>query len=141
MLSATDSFIQYLSDELNGTVPVHWRRQTVVDESAGLLKLNHLNVQGLGFFEDDSLEYCLVSLDLLGDDERTVAAQLKAIRDVLILEQIIPELDYTIPASPISTGRSVSWEGRAIRFLSVRTPKGQRYVHYNATFPLTHSRD
>jgi hypothetical protein len=141
MLSATDSFIQYLSDELAGTVSVHWQRQTAIDESAGLPKLNHLNVQSLGFFEDDSLEYCLISLDLLGDDERTVGTQLKAIRDVLIQEQVIPELDYTLPASPIPTGRSVSWEGRAIRFLSVRTPKGQRYVHYNATFPLTHSRE
>jgi hypothetical protein len=140
MLTATDSFIEYLAENLVD-IPIHWRRQTASDENAGMLKHGHLNVQGLGFFEDDSLEYCLISLDLLGDDERVVLGQLKTVRDLLVSEQLIPELDYTIPASPITTGRSVYWDGRNIRFLSVRTPKGQRYVHYNATFPLHHTRD
>lgn len=140
MLSAFDSFIRYLADNLL-TVPVHWRRHTPSDENASLLKLNYLNVQNLGFFEDDSLEYCLVSLDLLGDDERVVTGQLKEIRDLLIAEQIIPELDYSNPGSPLPVNGSVSWEGRRIRFLNVRTPKGSRYVHFNATFPLIHIRE
>lgn len=141
MLLATDSFIQYLSDELASVVPVHWRRMTPSDENSDALRMDTLNVQFLGFFQDGNSEHCLVSLDLLGSDERTVLGQLKAVRDVLIQEQIVEELDYSNPGSPIPTGLAVHWDGRDIRFLNVRTPKGQRYVHYNATFPLSHVRE
>lgn len=140
MLTATDSFVEYLAANVT-SVPIHWRRQTAIDENATLPRMDALNVQFLGFFEEGSSEFCLVSLDLLGVEERTVLAQLKEVRDVLLAAQITPELDYTNPSLPAATGRAVSWEGREIRFLNVRVPKGARYVHYNATFPLLHVRE
>lgn len=141
MLSVTDSLIKYLSIQLYSDPPVHWRRQDPNDENADMFRHGYLNVKSLGFFEEGSIEYCLISLDLLGNDERVVLAQVKTVRDLLLSEQIISELDYTNPAAPVDTGRSVSWAGRQIRFINVRVPKGQRYVQYNATFPVSHTRE
>jgi hypothetical protein len=141
MLHATDTLIEYLAANLTGIVPVHWVRQTPNDENAGVMQQDALNVRALGFWEVGSLEKPLVSLDLLGSDERTVMTQLQAIRDVLIQEQTIPEKDYSDPVDPELTGKSVFWEGMDLRFIKVRTPKGSRYVHYNCTFPITHTRE
>lgn len=141
MLAATDSFIEYLYAELGADVPVYWWRQTAVDEHGGLLKLNALNVQILGFFEQGSIEYCLVSLDLLGTDERRVLGQLQIVRDLLFYTQVIPELDYSYPAIPYHTGRAVGWTASTTKFQSIRVPSGARYVHYNATFPLITTRE
>ena len=141
MLTATDSFIQYLASGLSGIVSVHWRRQDASDENASMLRLDALNVQYLGFFEDGSIEQALVSLDLLGSDERTVLGQLRDLRDLLLSVQMVQERDFTDPLLPLPTGRTVSWDGRETNFLSVRVPRGQRYVHYNATFPLKYTRE
>ncbi len=140
MLLATDTFIEYLAENLGG-IPVHWRHQTPNDENADSFKQGALNVKVLGYFQDGSLEYALVSLDLLGSDERTVLGQLTAVRDLLIQEQVTPEYDYANPDNPFPTGLAVSWDGDTVRFLNVRTPQGTRYVHFNATFPLTHARE
>ena len=140
MLTATDSFIEYLSDNLSGDVQVYWWRQSAEDEHAGLLKQNALNVTFLGFYEDGSLEHILTSLDLLASDERQAMTWLKLVRDLLIEEQVIPELDHEFFEFPVDPQRAVSWDGREVNFLNVRTPRGTRYVHYNATFPLTHPR-
>lgn len=141
MLTATDSFIEYLAAELT-PLPVIWVRQTANKENAGTLNVDALNVRILGFWEDGEIERGLVSLDLLGSDERTTLANLKLLRDVLIQKQFTPELDYSLfPDVPQPTGRAVSWEAKTIRFLNVRTPSGARYVHYNATFPLVYTRE
>jgi hypothetical protein len=141
MLTVTDSFIKYLSTGLENNPPVHWRRQDPNDENADMFRHGYLNVKSLGFFEEGSVEHCLISLDLLGSNERVVLAQVQATRDLLLSEQIISEFDYTIPSIPTDTGRSVSWDAREIRFINVRVPTGQRYVHFNATFPVTHTRE
>lgn len=140
MLTATDSFIQYLATNLS-PIPVYWWRQSDFTEHAGFLKQDALNVQVLGFYEDGSGEHCLVSLDLLGSDERVVLGRLQTIRNVLTNEQFTPELDFTDPDNPVATGRDISWAASQINFLNVRTPQGATYVHYNATFPLLHTRE
>ena len=140
MLTATDSFIEYLASNLNDDPTVYWWRQSAGDEHAGLLKQNSLNVTFLGFFQDGSAEYILTSLDLLAADERQAMRWLELVRDLLIAEQVIPELDYAASALPVVPQRAVSWDGDEIQFLSIRTPRGTRYVHYNATFPLLHTR-
>lgn len=141
MLTASDSFIQFLDTNLAGDPAVHWRRHSAVDEQAVILKQDALNVSLLGFYEEDSLEMCLVSLDLLATDERVALRWLKLVRDLLVGGQIITERDHTNPAVPVPTGRKVSWTGRRINFLNIRTPRGSRYVHYNATFPLLYARE
>ena len=140
MLTATDSFIEYLAGELS-PFEVFWWRKGDVDTHSGYLKQDALNVTLLGFWEDGTEERCLVSLDLLAKDDRTALTHLQTVRDALIQEQTIPEWDYTDPNAPVLTGRNVSWDARTIRFISVRTPNGTRYAHYNATFPLIHTRE
>lgn len=140
MLNVTDTFIEFLAAELIDVVQVYWWRQSAVDEHAGLLKQDALNVQFLGFYEQGSLEYCLTSLDLLGSDERVVLGQLLQLRDVLQQREMAPEYDYTLTISPVPTGRQISWDPKRIKFINVRTPKGATYSHYNCTFPLLYAR-
>lgn len=141
MLTATDSFIEYLSSGLSNDPKVYWWRQSAYEEHSGLLQHNAVNVQYLGFFEEGSVEYCLTSLDLLADDERQALTWLKKVRDLLVELQTIPEMDYSNPSSPVETGRSVAWDGQFLRFHNVRTPRGALYVHYNATFPIYYTRE
>lgn len=140
MLTATDSFIQYLASELT-PFEVFWWRRGDIEGHAGFLKQDALNVQVLGFWEDGSVEMCLVSLDLLAKTERTALTNLKKVRDALIQAQYVPERDFTDPAAPVFTGRNISWDARKVKFISVRTPAGARYAHYNATFPLIYTRE
>ena len=139
MISALDSFIQYLSTKLASNPSVKWVRVTSVDPTSGELQMDSLNVSVLGFREEGSSELPLVSLDILGSDERQVHGWAKRVRDVLLEQQYTPELDYeTNPAAPVATGRVVSWDGRAVVFTTVRT--ASRTIHINATFPLLHVR-
>jgi hypothetical protein len=140
MLNASDSFIQYLATELS-PLPVYWWRAGDIEGHAGFLKQDALNVKLMGFWEDGSIEMCLVSLDLLGSNERELLANLKTLRDALLSAQYVAERDFTNVASPVETGRNISWEARKVRFISVRTPSGARYAHYNATFPLVYTRE
>ena len=140
MLSASDSFIEYLADNLS-PFEVFWWRPGDIEAHAGVVKQNAVNVKILGFWGDGNTEMCLISLDVLGPDERTALEHVKDLRDLLIALQTIPERDFSDPDNPAFTGRSISWDGRRVRFISVRTPSGARYSHYNATFPLTYTRD
>lgn len=140
MLSASDSFIEHLANELSPW-PVFWWRKGDIENHAGFLKQDALNVSLLGFWEDESMEMCLVSLDLLASDERTALENLKILRDALIEVQYVPERDFTDPAFPQYTHRNITWDARKVRFISVRTPAGARYAHYNATFPLVYTRE
>lgn len=140
MLSASDSFIEYLADGLS-PFEVYWWRAGDIENHAGVLKQDALNVKILGFWGDGSTEMCLISLDLLGSTERVALENVKKLRDLLIELQFIPERDFTDPDNPVFTGRSISWDGRRVKFINVRTPAGARYSHYNATFPLTYARE
>ncbi len=140
MLSASDSFIEYLATELD-PLEVYWWRKGDIENNAGVLKQDALNVQVLGFWEDGSVEMCLISLDLLGTNDRDLLTNLKALRDTLLAAQYVPERDFSDEDNPVFTGRNISWDARKVRFLSVRTPAGARYAHYNATFPLIYTRE
>lgn len=141
MLSASDSFIEYLASELSAVpVPVFWWRKGDIEGHSGFLKQDALNVTILGFWEDGSEEMCLISLDLLAKDDRLALTNLKEVRDVLLAVQFVPERDFST-TPPTWTRRNVTWEARKVRFLSVRTPAGARYAHYNATFPLIYTRE
>jgi hypothetical protein len=138
VLSAVDSFIQWLSTELAGDPPVHWVRVSPLD-SSNIPKLGYLNVAVLGFLQNGSLEEALVSLDLIGSDERTVIAWAQKVRDKLIERQYTPELVYAVtPATPTPTGKTIAWEGAKVDFKIVGT--SDNFVHLNATFPICHAR-
>lgn len=139
MISATDSFIQYLSTELNGIVPVAWNHATPTDASSSEMQMNTLNVSALSFRGVGTYEDILVSLDLIGEDERLTYDWAKSIRTTLISVQYTPELDYEAnPVSPVPSGHMVSWYGREIDFQVVQS--ALRYIHLNATFLISHVR-
>lgn len=135
MVSATDSFIKYLSTELAGNPGVAWVR-TSEDPASADLKLEALNISILGFREEYTLERPLVSLDIVSADERQAMLWAKRTRDKLIERQYTPELDYENNAA--ATGRMVAWDAADIHFQKVRqTP---HVVHFNATLELYHAR-
>jgi hypothetical protein len=139
MISVSDSFVKYLFTRLAGTVAVNWVRKTVSDPTSTLLKLNALNITILQFMQAGSEERVLISLDILGDDERVTLGWTKVVRDALTEYQYTPELDYeATPGTPVSLSRLVAWNGADITFDMVST--GPAVVHVNATFPLTHVR-
>lgn len=139
MISATDSFIQYLSAGLAGNPPVSWVHFTPDDATSADLKMDSLNISVLGFFEKGSTELPLISLDIITADERQGYIWVKATRDLLLERQYTPELDYQAnPSSPVATGRCVYWDGRDIDFKVVRS--STRTIHLNATFQLYHVR-
>jgi hypothetical protein len=139
MISATDSFVQYLSTQLAGNPPVHWVRRSASNTTAHLLQHNFLNVSVLTFNEEGTKEEVLISLDIIGDDERQVLDWAKLVRDKLIEQQYTPELDYEAnPVSPVSLGRLVAWDGREVAFDLVKSD--EHNVHLNATFTLCHVR-
>lgn len=139
MISATDSFIAYLNTNLGGTPPVKFVRVTTDTPASNDLDMNTLNVSVLDFAESGSVENPMVSLDLIGSDERQVLDWAKRVRDVLIQEQHAPELDYEAnPAAPVATGRHVFWDGLAVRFQIIR--RSLSTVHVNATFNISHVR-
>lgn len=138
MLSATDSFIQYLSAGLS--VPVYFVRASADDATSSVLKMDALNVSILRISEISTPEDILVSLDLLGTDLRMALGQAKTLRDKLIEQQYTPELDFEsdpVNGTPVA-GHYVYWEGRYVEFHIIRNEP--RYVHLNCTFKLHHVR-
>lgn len=139
MLTATDSFLQYLSTRLAGVPPVAWVRASSEDAATAELQMDTLNVSILGVYQMGRLEQALVSLDLVGSDERTVLQLTQTIRDVLLEQQYIPEVDYSPdPDNPTAVGHFVYWNGAEIAFRIIAS--SQRAVHVNATFELSHVR-
>lgn len=138
MISATDSFVNYLSTRLDGIVPVVWVRVTPDAVSSLDLQMDALNFSILQFSDHGSMESILVSLDLIGSDERTSLQIAKKIRLVLSDTQYTSELDYEIdPDAPASLGRNVEWQGNEIVFsLIISRPN---YFHLNSTFAIRHA--
>jgi hypothetical protein len=138
MLSLVDTFIEYLATELEDAPPVHWVRVSD-DENSNRPQMNYLNITVLGFTMRGQIEEALVSLDLIGSDERTVLALAKTVRDKLLERQYTPEWIFDLdPSSPTATGKCVEWEQDKVNFSVIVTDT--HYVHLNATFPICHAR-
>lgn len=138
MLTLTDSFIQYLSTSLANSPAVNWVHVGVAPDSH-LLKMDTLNVSVLHVAEDGNMEEALVSLDLIGSDERQVLTWLASVRHLLSdVNLVTPEYDYTNPSSPTATGRLVSWASN-IQFQLVAS--AEHFLQFNATFPIRHARN
>lgn len=150
MLSATDSFIEYLNTGLGGDPPVNWVRGTAMEESASVFASNALNLMVLGTRQDGSMEEITVSLDLMGTEIRQTNRWVGKIVALLLRAQLTPEFDYEPdPESPTPTGRFISWDGDDVDFALIAArpwrknePTGFEgtFVHYNATFPIRHTR-
>lgn len=139
MLTATDSFINYLNTELASNPPVKWVRRSSSREDSAQFQENALNVSLLDVSIEGSEEELLVSLDILASDERAAFDWVKRIRDVLEDKQYTPELDFAAnPAAPVALNRYVSWDRDDLSFQTVR--RSERLVHINATFTICHVR-
>lgn len=139
MLSATDTFIQYLSAGLAGNPAVHWIHADENDANANLPQVNALNVTVLRVQRSSSVEIALMSLDLMGTNERQLLGWLDTIMTLLTDRQVIPELQYEPdPANPTPVvGKAVSWDGLDVKFVAI--PADTHYLHLNATFPISHA--
>lgn len=139
MIHATDSFIKYLATELANDPPVHWVRVSLTDEQSSTFKTGALNVSILTMDQIGHVEEALVSLDVIGTDERTSWRWVERIRDVLLQSTYAPIVDYsTTPATPIAKGRLVNWERDELEFSLVGT--GANLLHFNATLPIRYLR-
>jgi hypothetical protein len=140
VVSALDSFLVYLNTQLAAAaITVHWVRQDPSNDTAHLLQENALNVAMLTADQSGNREEILVSLDLVGSDERTVLGQAETIRDVLLQTQYAAESSYSAnPLSPQSLGRLVSWSGDDVKWTTVA--KNARLIQMNCTMPLLHVR-
>lgn len=136
ILSATDTFIKFLSQQLANDPPVHWVRATTSDETSSVLQMNTLNVEVLGWHVDGALREADVSLDLIGSDERTVIRWVGCVQDALDVG-FVREVDYT--TSPVTTLTGcISWNRDDLSFDVMRSDKA--FLHYNALMTLRHVR-
>lgn len=134
MLSMADTFVKYLQANCGSIATVNWVRARPSDANAHILKDDALNVSFLTFPKKNHDESALVSLDVLGSDERTTVGQAERIRDVLCAAQYTPEMTYTPdPSNPVPTGRNIEWSGN-IEFQVLAS--AHNYVHLNATFTI-----
>jgi hypothetical protein len=139
MLTATDSFIDYLQTGLAGSPVVHWVHVDPNDPASNVLQQDALNVTILSGVRDRSIEKALISLDLLGSDERQVMTWLASVLSLLSETQVISEMRYDVtPLTPTPVaGKAVSWDGLNIRFMAI--PADAHYLHLNSTFPISHA--
>lgn len=139
MINATDTFIKYLQSGLAGAPTLHWVHADADDPSSNVLQMESLNVTVLSVKRDRSIEKALISLDLLGSNERQVMGWLESVLSLLSESQVIPEQRYDVdPASPTRVvGKAVSWDGLNINFKVI--PSDTHYLHLNATFPISHA--
>jgi hypothetical protein len=138
VIEVVDSFIEYLNSELSGDLEVNWVRVSA-DENSNRPKLNALNVAVLSFHEYDSLEEVLISLDLIGTDERTVLGWAARVRNVLLQVQFTRLKVFTPdPDAPSVTDQMVSWNGNKVRFTVVVSDENS--CHLNGTLPVCHAR-
>lgn len=135
MNTATDSLVKYLSHTLQ-PLSVHWVRVSDVNEQAAVMKFNAVNVTVLSVTHESNFEHVLLSVDIVGSDERTVAAWSRDVKRALDVE-MIPEMDFaSTPGRAMSLGRQVFWSRNDVSFDVVRS--GAKTFHLNSTFPITH---
>lgn len=132
MQNAIDTLVTYLAAELAGQLGVAYIRLDAANPRAGELQAGKLNVQVLDGGRDWHVGSALVSLDLIGTNERTTWAWAKAVEDVLLSSTSIPEYDYT--GSPTLTGSAVFWNFNDVAFRVIG--KNNQFVQLTCTLPI-----
>ncbi len=135
MRAAFDSFLKYLSVELT-TISLHYLRHEANDPSAGLLKLNCLNIHVLDITPSIHDASVRLSLDLLYDDEATLWTNLGLVHDLFKASYFTPVLDYTVPSVPVATGKHVYWDKDKVRFSKI---SNGNYCHYTCVLTLKYA--
>jgi hypothetical protein len=133
-MTLSDSFITFLNAQLQGDPPVKWLRATKTDASSAVLQHDACNVKVLGYYDQGPLEEGLLSVDVLGSDERQAMEWCRRIKDIMSAETT-PEYDFSGPA-PQHTGRNIHWDCEDLNWQLVRSANS--YVHYNMTFMVRH---
>jgi hypothetical protein len=135
MRNVTDSLALFLHQELGGTPTVHRMSSTPDDPDSCVFQHDAVNVKGLGYSSADrSIAEVLVSVDIVGSDEDTVADWCFDVNQALLTE-MAPEIEFN-DGAVVPTGRQVFWEQAELTFTHVHTAEG--YVHFNLTLPVRH---
>jgi hypothetical protein len=138
--SMIDSFVTYLSDELDGVILVSYLQAHPDRPSGERLVMNALNVHVVvPCSSRGSIDEVVLSLDLLGPSQRAVLDWVYTVQAVLRSVQYTPEYVYTPdPASPAPTGVNVFWSGEDVDF--ERAGESPSAVQMTCTLPIRRAR-
>jgi hypothetical protein len=131
MRAARDTFLRFLGDNL-GSVAIHALRRDSNNPNASNLQMNAVNVHFLDSFVD-SVSYDTAVVDVIFDDENAGVDAIKSVTDILRASYFTPLLDYTVPASPVPIGGTVSWARKDLKFKSIYN---ESYCHYSCTLQI-----
>ena len=135
-----DSFVTYLSTELSGVLPVSYLQALPGTPDSERLVLNRLNVRVLAPSRTmGHLEEALLSLDIVGQDERQVLGWVASVQNLLRSRLYAPEFQYEPdPSTPVATGVNVFWEMGDVDFeVAGSSPS---LVQMTCTLPIRHVR-
>jgi hypothetical protein len=140
MKALLDSFVMYLSTELAGVLPVAYLQALPGTPDAERFVLNALNVRVLAPSATiGHLEEALLSLDVVGQDERQVLGWVTTVQDLLRSCLYTPEYQYEPdPSTPVATGVNVFWDMGDVDFeVAGSSPS---LVQMTCTLPIRHVR-
>ena len=135
-----DSFVTYLSTELSGVLPVSYLQALPGTPDSERLVLNRLNVRVLAPSRTmGHLEEALLSLDIVGQDERQVLGWVASVQNLLRSRLYAPEYQYEPDSSnPVATGVNVYWDMGDVDFeVAGSSPS---LVQMTCTLPIRHVR-
>ena len=140
MKALLDSFVMYLSTELTGVLPVSYLQSLPGAPDAERLVLNRLNVRVLAPSATiGHLEEALLSLDIVGQDERQVLGWVASVQNLLRSRLYTPEFQYEPDsANPVATGVNVYWSMGDVDFEVVGSSPSM--VQMTCTLPIRHAR-
>ena len=132
MREIQDTFLHYIADNLDPSIPARALRDDTSDASAGVLQLNAVNLSFLNFtLNKPSTPSTLQAvIDILNDNESACVDWVNAVW-LLLRGIMIPLLDYSVPSTPAPVGRNLFWDKFTFRKVS-----GNSYAHYSCTVLL-----
>lgn len=133
MRATTESFLQFLSDNLVG-IPIHAVRKDTNQPDAEKLQVNALNVSFLNPTFDVHVSELIAVLDVTNENELTALDWMESVWKLLTISAETPKLDYTNPASPVALGDLLYWPTK-ILFRPIHSPF---YTHYHCRMPIKH---
>jgi hypothetical protein len=140
MKAMLDSFVTYLSTELAGVLPVAYLQASSEMPESERPNLNTLNVRVLAPSATiGHLEEALLSLDIVGQNERQVLGWVATVQDILRSRLYTPEYQYEPDSSnPVATGVNVFWDMGDVDFeVAGSSPS---LVQMTCTLPIRHVR-
>lgn len=138
MRDTRDTFLHYLKDNLDPSIPVHNVRRDPNNPSAESIRTNSINVQFLGVSPSQTTGTTQVEIAVCHDTEITCLSWVKSLFDILCAQYMAPKFDYTDPSNPVATGTNIFWRVQDVVFRPINR---EHYFDYRCTLTLTHKVD